>query len=74
MSHATDPELKTITHEGELLHRVGCRNCGSGDWIIFTNGKNKFVGYCPCGYKIEIGKAELKSEPDQKAIDMRFIT
>ena len=59
MSNPTNPELKDINYDGETLHRVGCRACGGGDWFIFTNGKGKFVGYCFCGHKIEIAKAEL---------------
>ena len=73
MSKPTNPELKTLNYEGETLHRVGCRNCGGGDWIVFTDGKGKFIGYCDCGYKINIAKAELKNKPDEPVIQLRNI-
>ena len=70
---SVNSDLKEMEFDGKLFHRVGCRNCGGADWIIFTDGKKNFIGYCLCGYKIEIGKAELKTEPDQKPIDMRMV-
>ena len=69
----THPELKEMNFDGEILHRVGCRNCNGGDWLVFTNGKGKFIGYCFCGHKIEIAKAELKNEPDQQPISLRMV-
>jgi len=41
--------------------------------MVFTNGKGKFVGYCFCGHKIEIAKAELKNKPDEQPIPLRMI-
>ena len=73
MLKPTNPELKEINYDGETLHRVGCRACGGGDWLVFTNGKGKFVGYCFCGHKIEIAKAELTKEPNQQPIPLRMI-
>ena len=69
-----DQELKSIIHEGETLHKIGCRKCGGGDWIIFTDGKGKFIGSCCCGHKIEIGKGKLTSKPDIEAIPLYFFT
>ena len=69
-----DQELKRIIYEGKTLHKVGCRKCGGGDWIIFTDGKGKFVGSCLCGNKIEIGKEKLTSQPDIEAIPLYLFT
>ena len=54
-----EPDLKEINFEGETFHRVGCRNCGGGGWLVFTDGKKRFIAYCFCGHKIEIAKNEL---------------
>ena len=66
-------DLKELVFDGKTFHRVGCKKCGGGDWCIFTDGRNKFVAYCFCGYKIDISKAELQKKPDTKAIDMRMV-
>ena len=68
-----EPELKEINFDGKTFHRVGCRNCGGGDWLVFTDGKSRFIGYCFCGHKIEIGKAELTNKPDEKPISLRMV-
>ena len=69
----TNPELKEMTFEGKAFFRVGCRNCGGGDWLVFTDGKGQFIGYCFCGHKIDICKAELTDKPDEKPIPLRMV-
>ena len=70
---SVNSDLKEMEFDGKLFHRVGCRNCGGGDWAIYTDGKDKFIAYCFCGYKIDMSKVKLQTEPYIKPIDMRMV-
>ena len=69
----TNPDLKEMNFEGKAFYRVGCRNCGGGDWLIFTDGIDDFIAYCHCGHKINLHRPELKNKPDEQPEPLRMI-
>ena len=56
------------------FHEVGCRKCGNGGgWRIMFNGSAFSVAHS-CGHEIALSAAAVAGRPDEKPVDMRFVT